>query len=119
MKIKSDFILQKMTETSYVAMPTGKSKELVKGYLNLNSTGAFLWNILVKGAQKEDLVVALIENFEVDRALAENDVNVFISKLTQIGALDDWFFTWTRAFKKRLYYNAYKGNEYDPAFKRK
>ena len=89
MKIKSDFIIQKMTETSFVAMPTGKSKELVKGYLNLNSTGAYLWNILKDGATKEQLINAIIDKYEVDKALAVSDVDAFILKLTQIGALDD------------------------------
>ena len=102
MKIKSDFILQKMTDTAYVAMPTGKSKELVKGYLNLNSTGAFLWNILISGATKQDLVNALIKEYEVDKTLAETDVDAFILKLTQIGALNDWFFFRNYAFTKRL-----------------
>ena len=89
MKIKSDFILQKMTETSYVAMPVGKSKDLVKGYLNVNSTGAFLWNMLIKGATKKELVLALTAAYEVDSELAEKDVNSFILKLNEIGALDD------------------------------
>ncbi len=89
MKIKNDFIIQKMTETSYVAMPTGNSKNLVKGYLNLNSTGAFLWNILKDSASKQDLVNAIVKNFEVDVELAKKDVDAFILKLTEIGALDD------------------------------
>ena len=104
MKIKSDFILQKMTENSYVAMPVGKSRDLVKGYLNVNSTGAFLWDILVKGATKQDLVLALTTTYEVDSGLAEKDVESFILKLNEIGALDDWFFTWTGFRKRRVYY---------------
>ena len=89
MKIKSDFILQKMTETSYVAMPTGKSRELVKGYLNLNSTGALLWNVLKGGATKKDLINTLTTNYEVSEDLAINDVESFVLKLKEIGALDD------------------------------
>ncbi|MBO5851274.1 MAG: PqqD family protein [Clostridia bacterium] len=89
MKIKSDFIIQKMTEASYVAMPTGSSKNLVNGYLNVNSTGAFLWNILKDGATKQELINALIKNYEVDVELAKKDVDAFILKLTEIGALDD------------------------------
>lgn len=89
MKIKSDFILQKMTESSYVAMPTGKSKEHIKGYLNLNSTGALLWNVLKGGATKQDLVNALTTAYEVSEDLAGKDVDAFILKLKEIGAIDD------------------------------
>ena len=51
--------------------------------LSLNETGAVLWKTLEKGATKEQLVKALLAEYDVDEATAEKDVSAFIEKLQE------------------------------------
>ena len=49
---------------------------------------AFLWNILKEGCSKEELVDKLLEEYEIDRDFAENDVEKFINILKERDMLE-------------------------------
>lgn len=81
MKIKDGFILRDIAGTTYVVAVGARSKSF-KGMVTLNETGKFIWQILEKGATKEEIVESLLAEFEgADKSTVENDVNQFISKL--------------------------------------
>lgn len=82
MKIKDGFILREVAG-SYIVVAVGSAVKTFNGVINLNQTGAFLWELLQKGAEKEDLVKALLGEYEVDEQTASKDVDVFIEKLEQ------------------------------------
>ena len=73
MKIKSDFILRKVAD-SYVVVPVGRQTLDFNGVINLNETGAFLFGLLQEGADREDLIERLLEEYAVDRPRAEADI---------------------------------------------
>ena len=60
MKIKKDFILRKVAD-SYVVVPVGKMTLDFNGIINLNETGAFLFGLLQKGADREELLAKMLE----------------------------------------------------------
>jgi hypothetical protein len=39
--------------------------------------------LLEKGCEKEDLLNALLEEYDVEKSVAESDVSAFITKLTE------------------------------------
>lgn len=82
MKIKEGFILREVAGNSIVVAVGNAVKEF-NGVINLNQTGAFLWKILQDGAEKEDLVKALLSEYEVDEQTAKKDVDLFIGRLEQ------------------------------------
>lgn len=82
MKIKEGFILREVAGNSIVVAVGNAVKEF-NGVINLNQTGAFLWKILQDGAEKEDLVKALLNEYEVDEQTAKKDVDLFIGRLEQ------------------------------------
>ncbi len=82
MKIKEGFILREVAGNSIVVAVGNAVKEF-NGVINLNQTGAFLWKILQDGAEKEDLVKALLNEYEVDEQTAKKDVDSFIGRLEQ------------------------------------
>ena len=86
MKIKDGFILREVAD-SYVVVAVGEAVKSFNGVINLNETGALLWKTLEKGAEEKDLVQALLNKYEVERELAENDVKLFIKKLTEAGLI--------------------------------
>ena len=82
MKIKEGFILREVAGNSIV-VAVGSAVKDFNGVINLNPTGAFLWKLLQDGAEKEDLVNALLNEYEVDEQTAKNDVDVFVGRLEQ------------------------------------
>lgn len=80
MKIKDNFILRKISD-SFVVVPVGDAVVDFSGLINLNETGAFLFEKLQKGAEEQDLVNSLLKEYNVDENTAKADVKNFINKL--------------------------------------
>lgn len=87
MKIKENFILRKISD-SFVVVPVGDAVVDFSGLINLNETGAFLFERLQKGAENSDLVNALLSEYDVTKECAERDVKVFVNKLREAGILE-------------------------------
>ena len=87
MKIKEDFILRQVAD-SYVVVPVNDMTVDFNGIINLNETGAFLFEILQKGADKQELLDKLLSEYEVTSEKAEADIEVFIQKLKDADILE-------------------------------
>ena len=87
MKIKKDFILRKVAD-SYVVVPVGKLTLDFNGIINLNETGAFLFELLQKGAEREDLIEKMLEEYEVSPEKAASDIDIFIQKVKEADVLE-------------------------------
>lgn len=78
MKLKSGFVLEEVAGT-YLAVAVGERAEELKVLIKLNSTGAFLWNVLAeRDVTESELVDALLSEYEVSRELAEKSVGDFV-----------------------------------------
>lgn len=86
MKIKKDFILKQIAG-SYVVVPVRQQAVDFSGIIKLSETGAFLWKLLENGADREELVKKLLDEYLVDEAVAEQDVDRFIERLNETGLL--------------------------------
>ncbi len=87
MKIKEDFLLRKVAD-SYVVVPVNNLTLDFNGIINLNETGAFLFELLQKGADMEELVQKMLDEYEVTRDKAENDIDKFIKKVKDADILE-------------------------------
>ncbi len=79
MKIKEGFILREVAG-QIVVLPTGDQLDL-NMMITLNDTGRFLWEHLQQETTKEELVAALLAEYEVDEELAAKSVDAFVQKL--------------------------------------
>ena len=82
MKIKDGFILREVAG-SFIVVAVGSAVKDFKGIINLNETGAFLWKILEKGADREELLTKLLEEYDVNEETARRDIDAFINKLQE------------------------------------
>ena len=82
MKIKEGFMLREVAG-NYIVVAVGGAVKQFNGMINLNETGAFLWQILEKGGDEQTLFDALMNEYEVDEATARADVKEFVEKLTK------------------------------------
>lgn len=87
MKVKKDFILKKIAG-SYVVVPVRSRAVDFSGIIKLSETGAFLWKLLEKGADREELIAALLDEYLVDEATASADVDRFIARMNEVGLLE-------------------------------
>jgi hypothetical protein len=56
-------------------------------YFSVNDSGIVLWNALLDGATKEELVAQLMKEFDVDDAGAKAAVDEFVDELNGRGLL--------------------------------
>lgn len=83
MQIKKDFTIQKVG-SSYVAVAVGESSKTFHGMIRLNETGAFLWNLMAeKDCSEDDLVGAILAEYDVDRETVVADVRRIVENLAQ------------------------------------
>ena len=87
MKIKDDFILKKIAG-NYVVVPVRKRAVDFSGIIKLSESGAFLWELLEKGAERDELVAALLGEYDVDEATASADADRFINSLNEAGLIE-------------------------------
>ena len=88
MKIKSGFILREIAG-NYIVVSVGERVKEFNGVVNLNKTGVLLWNALMKGATEEELVNALLSEYDVEKSVAESDVLEFVNKLKEANLIKD------------------------------
>lgn len=82
MKIKEGYILRNVAG-SFVVVPVGNATLEYNGMMNLNETGAFLFEKMIEGISREDLIKALTDEYDVDDETAEKDVDAFIEKVKE------------------------------------
>ncbi len=87
MKVKEDFLLREVAGC-FVVVPVGKATVDFNGMLNLNDTGAFLWENLQEETTKKELVEKLLSTYEITEDIASRDVDLFIKKLEDADLLE-------------------------------
>lgn len=87
MKIKGEYILDSIGDEK-MAVPLNTAKSNQVGIIKLNTVGAFLWSLLEKDTEEDELVKALTDRYEVDRETAGRDVKAFLKKLEAQGILE-------------------------------
>lgn len=88
MKTSSDFVLRKIAG-EYILVPTGASALAFGSMASTNDVGYFMWSKLEKGCSQEELVAALLDEYDVDRKTTEQDVNSFLEQLRKHHLLEE------------------------------
>ena len=86
MKLKENFVLRQVADV-WVVIPVGTLSVEYRGMLNLNETGALLWQGLEQGKDRGELISLLTDAYEVTDAQAGADVDAFLEKLSACGCL--------------------------------
>lgn len=82
----SQFIKRKIGDKN-VIIAVGEASKTFNGMISVNATGAFIWDCLEKETTMEELVAALVEHYEVEVAVAEENATAFIKTLREVGAV--------------------------------
>lgn len=87
MKLKDGFVLREVAG-EYVVLPAGNDLDL-NMMITLNESGSFLWKKLAEGAEAEDLVAAILAEYDTDRETAAKSVAAFVAKLKEHNFLEN------------------------------
>lgn len=86
MKKADNVFLRKIGDVCYLQSSSIKD-QYERKMIFLNSTGVFIWEQLGQSATVEDLINALVEEYDVERVTAQKDVLLFLDFLSYHGFL--------------------------------
>lgn len=87
MKIKEGFVIREIAGESIV-FALGEASKSFNGMIRLNESAKMLWKLLEQGCQKENLICAMLEQYDVEREIAEHDVDRLIETLKGANILE-------------------------------
>ena len=80
MKLKKDLIRREIAGESFL-IPLGKTVYDTNGLFVLTEVGAYLWDLLPGAQDEQELLRAVLAEYEVDEARAAADIAAFLDKL--------------------------------------
>ena len=87
MRINKEFVLREIAG-EYIIIPIGTTAQEFNGLITVNEIGSLLWNKLQEEITLEELVLCVTEEYEVEKEVAQNDIEEFLEKLEQAGILN-------------------------------
>lgn len=88
MKIKEGFLLRCVGD-HHIVVPVGSQSVDFRCIITLNDTGAFIWEHLQQPCTAEELVAALLAEYDVPADVAAADVDTYIAALREKNLLDE------------------------------
>ncbi len=82
MKAREGFTIKEVAD-SFVIIPTGANLVDFSAMITINETGAFLWDKLQSDITEDELLCAMLGEYDVDEATALNDIREFLSVLKE------------------------------------
>ncbi len=88
MKINNNFMLKKVAG-EYMIIPTGNNNVNFSKIFNINETGAFIFEKLKDGKNKEDILELMSKEYNASKDILKNDIEEFIDELKKRGIYND------------------------------
>lgn len=83
MTIKKDLIKRQIAGET-VLVPCGKTIYDSNGLFILNELGGFLWDLLPAAQSEEELVSAVLAEYDADEETVRGDIGEFLDKLREM-----------------------------------
>ena len=88
MKTKKGFMLRQ-TAGRNIVVAVGQASEGFNGLITLNETGAFLWKMLQAGTTYEDMLKALLDEYDVSETDAKAGMDAFLKSVRDAELIDE------------------------------
>ena len=86
MRVSTDFILREVAG-EWLLVPVGDAAVKLRGLIGLSESGYRIYTLLQKGADRQQLLRAVLSEYKVDQATAEADVDAFLGQMRSLGIL--------------------------------
>lgn len=87
MKIKDGFVLRNVVD-EFIVMPTGDNIARFEGAVVLNEVSAFIFRQLENAVSREDILSAVLNEYDVDETQAANDLDALLVQFESMGILE-------------------------------
>lgn len=84
----SDEMLLRNIAGEHILIPVGEVALKLHGMISLSESGLLLWNKLQEESSEEELIEAMLGEYEVDRETAAVDVQEFLNRLRELNLLE-------------------------------
>lgn len=88
MKIRDGFVLRNVVD-EFIVMPTGENIAKFEGAVVLNEVSAFVFRQLENAVSRDDLLTAIVNEFDVDEVTAAADLDELLAQFGKMGLLED------------------------------
>lgn len=86
MKFKKEVIMRTIADETML-IPVGEDTKNCNGIFTLTDSGVTAFKAIQSGAEREEIIDAILNEFEIDRSTAEKDVDEFLKKLQSFGII--------------------------------
>lgn len=83
MKFKKEFMIREIVGET-ILIPVGESNNHFNGIITINELGKFIWENYESSRDDEDLLHKILEEYEVEKDVAKEDLDEFLDKLRQV-----------------------------------
>ncbi len=80
MKLNKEFILREVAGETLV-VPVGSMALKFNGIISLDPVSTLIWKALEQEKNREEILAEILENFEVEKQVAEADMDEFLKQL--------------------------------------
>lgn len=87
MKVTKE-VLHREIAGEHILIPVGATALRVHGMMTLTESGQLLFECLQEDCTEEDLVGAILKEYDIDAETARADVRSFLAKLDAVGILE-------------------------------
>ena len=87
MEIKKEMIHRQLAGEN-ILVPGGNAVLDLNGLFVMTETGAFIWSILPQAETEDEIVDKMLEEYDVDRETAQEDVKEFLGRLREYRIID-------------------------------
>lgn len=87
MRITKEFVLREIAG-DYIIIPTGKTVFDFNGLITLNEVGVSLWKMLQNEVTFDDLLQGVLDEYDVEPAVAREDIQEFLDQLVNRGIIE-------------------------------
>ena len=88
MKAKTGFVLRNVVD-EFILMPTGDNVGQFNGTVLFNEVSAFVWGKLQNPMSREDLLNAVLDEFDVEKTVASADLDALLKTLLEFGVIEN------------------------------
>ena len=87
MRASKELILREIAG-EHILIPVGTAALKIHGMISLSESAAFLFGKLSNDCTEEELIDALLAEYDVDRDTAIADVHDFVEQMVRVGILE-------------------------------
>lgn len=73
---------------SYYLIPQGDQIEQSNGLIELNTTGYYIWKLLAKDRNLDELTLSVANHFDIEFDKARQDIQIFLDQISKLGLLE-------------------------------